>query len=201
MNEPAKGTKQKIIHVAICLIRAKGYDQVTVNDICDGAGISKNTFYYYFKSKEDVLATFKQLPREVLADNLADIIGAENHYEQYWLLMQPIIDFIESSGREIVRQILISNLTKNDSPMHRYPRGEEYLKLETKILQKGQAAGEIRNGSDPAQLVYITFNQIWGSALFWCTSTKNHCFADVARYFIEGALDVAPALRKSQQLF
>ena len=37
------------------LFEVKGYNKTTVNDILREVNIAKGTFYYYFKSKEEVL--------------------------------------------------------------------------------------------------------------------------------------------------
>lgn len=47
--------KNEILDVAGRLFSTKGYDKCTVNDILNAVGIAKGTFYYYFKSKEEVL--------------------------------------------------------------------------------------------------------------------------------------------------
>jgi AcrR family transcriptional regulator len=47
--------KSEILDVAEKLFAAKGYEAATVNDILSAVQIAKGTFYYYFKSKEDVL--------------------------------------------------------------------------------------------------------------------------------------------------
>lgn len=47
--------KNEIIETAAALFASKGYDNCSVNDILNAVGIAKGTFYYYFKSKEDVL--------------------------------------------------------------------------------------------------------------------------------------------------
>ena len=47
--------KNEILDVAEQLFTVKGYEAATVNDILSAVGIAKGTFYYYFKSKEDVL--------------------------------------------------------------------------------------------------------------------------------------------------
>jgi AcrR family transcriptional regulator len=53
----ADKTKQKIYERAMRLFRKKGYDSVKIIDICKSAGVSVGTFYYYFKSKEDIVET------------------------------------------------------------------------------------------------------------------------------------------------
>ncbi len=47
--------RNEILDAASRLFVAKGYARSTVNDILDAVGIAKGTFYYYFKSKEEVL--------------------------------------------------------------------------------------------------------------------------------------------------
>jgi AcrR family transcriptional regulator len=37
------------------LFFTKGYAKTTVNDVLQEIGIAKGTFYYYFKSKEEVM--------------------------------------------------------------------------------------------------------------------------------------------------
>ena len=47
--------KNEILDAAEELFGVKGYGAATVNDILEAVNIAKGTFYYYFKSKEDVL--------------------------------------------------------------------------------------------------------------------------------------------------
>lgn len=52
-----KGTTQKeaIIQTALTLFITKGYDHTSVDEIIAEKKIAKGTFYYYFKSKEELL--------------------------------------------------------------------------------------------------------------------------------------------------
>jgi len=54
VKEPEE-RKKEILDVAEMLFSAKGYEATTVNDILEAVKIAKGTFYYHFKSKEDVL--------------------------------------------------------------------------------------------------------------------------------------------------
>ncbi|NLC18650.1 MAG: TetR/AcrR family transcriptional regulator [Clostridiales bacterium] len=47
--------RNEILDTAAELFEAKGYNKTTINDILNKIGIAKGTFYYYFKSKEEVL--------------------------------------------------------------------------------------------------------------------------------------------------
>ena len=47
--------KNELLDTAQQLFFVKGYDQTSVEAIINQVGVSKGTFYYYFKSKEDLL--------------------------------------------------------------------------------------------------------------------------------------------------
>lgn len=59
--------KNEILDVAEELFVTKGYNKTTIIDILDRVGIAKGTFYYYFKSKEEVMdeIIFRVVDRDV----------------------------------------------------------------------------------------------------------------------------------------
>lgn len=48
-------TQNKVIDTAMKLVQKHGYEQVTVNQICEACGVAKGTFYTYFTSKKDII--------------------------------------------------------------------------------------------------------------------------------------------------
>jgi AcrR family transcriptional regulator len=59
--------RNEILDAASRLFTTKGYDKCTVNDILCAVGIAKGTFYYYFKSKEEVLDAIIERVTEIVA--------------------------------------------------------------------------------------------------------------------------------------
>ena len=47
--------KQELLEIAYMLFLSRGYENTSVDDIIDEAGIAKGTYYYYFESKEQTL--------------------------------------------------------------------------------------------------------------------------------------------------
>lgn len=47
--------KDEILNAAMELFASKGYEQTSVSDIVKKIGVAQGTFYYYFKSKEEVI--------------------------------------------------------------------------------------------------------------------------------------------------
>jgi AcrR family transcriptional regulator len=48
-------TRRALIDAAAHLIAKRGYHGTTVNDVVERSGLSKGTFYWHFKTKEDLL--------------------------------------------------------------------------------------------------------------------------------------------------
>ncbi len=54
MNKKVKGlkTKNKILDKALICFSNSGFDNTSINQICNEAGVSKGAFYYHFESKQ-----------------------------------------------------------------------------------------------------------------------------------------------------
>ncbi|HEY6572054.1 MAG TPA: TetR/AcrR family transcriptional regulator [Candidatus Eisenbacteria bacterium] len=49
-----RDSRTRLLDAALRDIREKGYSATTVDDICAAAGLSKGSFFHYFKSKEEL---------------------------------------------------------------------------------------------------------------------------------------------------
>lgn len=54
MGRPPTDTKTKLLHTANDLIWQSSYGHVSVDDICNTAGVKKGSFYHYFSSKVEL---------------------------------------------------------------------------------------------------------------------------------------------------
>lgn len=50
----AGNAREKLIEVSYELVLTKGYSATTVDELCEAAGVSKGSFYHFFKSKEEL---------------------------------------------------------------------------------------------------------------------------------------------------
>lgn len=48
-------TRDKIMNVALHMFSERGYEAVSIRDICGEVGIKESTLYYHFKNKKDIL--------------------------------------------------------------------------------------------------------------------------------------------------
>lgn len=67
--------RQEIIEVATRLFTQHGYEQTSVSDIVRATGVAQGTFYYHFKSKEDILVAVAKRSLEAVERLLDEIAG------------------------------------------------------------------------------------------------------------------------------
>jgi AcrR family transcriptional regulator len=70
-------TSERIIEQGLRLFVKNGYEATTLEAIAEAAGISRRTFFYYFKSKEDILLAahdsgFREALRPAMLDEPSD---------------------------------------------------------------------------------------------------------------------------------
>jgi AcrR family transcriptional regulator len=66
-------TSADIRDAAVRLARERGFDKVTIDEICAEAGISSRTFFNYFPNKESAIAYG---PSDIPADLVAEFVAA-----------------------------------------------------------------------------------------------------------------------------
>jgi AcrR family transcriptional regulator len=76
MREKKDERISRIINAAIKVLAAKGYDNATIADIADAAGISRGLPHYYFKDKEDlVIKALEASTSEMIRSSVSKLHG------------------------------------------------------------------------------------------------------------------------------
>lgn len=70
--------KNEILDVAERLFHEKGYQKCTVNDILKEVAIAKGTFYYYFKSKEEVMDAIVSRYTDIVISRVEDVLKKDD---------------------------------------------------------------------------------------------------------------------------
>lgn len=96
------GLRAELLQKSALLFRTKGYDNTTVRDIAAAAGIQAGSWFYHFKSKQDILAAIME---QGLARSLAEIES---------IARQPL------APRELLRQLVEAHLHMLLAPDHHF---------------------------------------------------------------------------------
>jgi len=146
--------RNEILDVAGRLFSTKGYGKCTVNDILDNVGIAKGTFYYYFKSKEEVLDAIIERVTEMVVDR-ANKVASNPEFSQ---IMKIIHIFLSMRVENEVGQDLLEELHKPENALMHQKSLSSMVKGVTPILvgvvEDGNSRG-IFHSDFPAQYMQI----------------------------------------------
>ena len=132
--------KNEILDVAEKLFTVKGYETATVNDILEAVKIAKGTFYYYFKSKEDVLDALVERRLRIGVERAGEIIASPLPPVQKLLAIIMAQKPQGQTGKEF-NAVLHE---KDNSKMHEKSLTQSILRLcpcLAKVIKEGNEAG------------------------------------------------------------
>jgi AcrR family transcriptional regulator len=149
--------KDEILACAVELFQKQGFDAVTLNKICEKAGVTKTTFYYYYHTKEDVLLDYFSLENIYSGDELLSILASGNYLDQLIRINLVYTKYMTRGGVELTRELLRINLKKKSisfSPAKLYPR-DTLLTLMWNAKENGQIRSPIPLEALYESMIYL----------------------------------------------
>ena len=69
--------RNEFIQAARCLFNEKGFENTSIDDVAARVGVAKGLFYYYFGSKEEVLAILLKMLQDEIESAIAEVMRRE----------------------------------------------------------------------------------------------------------------------------
>jgi AcrR family transcriptional regulator len=139
-------TRQEIYRAAMALFLTRGFDAVTVEDICETADVAKGTFFLHFPTKDALLLEYgKEATRE-----LEELLHA--HRGGATAALQKILTSLaqRATRHAAIVQLLARELLSRPTALADVTEQTRDLgQLFVKIVQQAQTAGELRKDIDP----------------------------------------------------
>lgn len=157
-QELALKTRKHLIESARDVISQKGFDETSILDITEKAGVAKGTFYTYFKSKEEIIeeliaTQFIRFDDKFLNKSLSEKI------EEYSSLL---LHQIEDPGLNICRQWIINNIKPTEPDKIGYD-----IKSICLILESSKSNGELTSDLPIDILAKNIASYYYGLMLSW----------------------------------
>lgn len=176
MTSNMTSTRDLIRDTALDLFKEKGYENVTIMDICRKCEITKRTFYYHYESKAELLSgvvKYWGIQAERLLHTFA---SEEKNISILWQLMKVYCDNAVKYGPNIVKQVYILTI-QNSQGVH-FPQQMYLYDLAVQLLKKAQSAGEILNPKDPEEIVFILYHALRSLTISWASEDGSYDLID-----------------------
>ena len=177
----AKGTREKIINTAWKLFYEEGFGETTINDILREADISKGTFYYYFRSKDDLLGTLSEiLDREYERLEGEEPEGLSCFDKLIWLNYE-VHSFMEKTMDYRLLAYLYSAQIVKETGSSLLDRNRYYFRYLERIIEEGQRSGELTEEMTASEMVkYFSMGE---RALVteWCMNNGDFDLGEYSR--------------------
>ena len=99
-SKKSDSNRQKIIEAAYDLFYHQGFNQTSFSDIAEAASFPRGNFYYYFKSKDELLTEVVQYQVERMRQMIADWNQASSDPAERLMC---IADMMENSRDDVIR--------------------------------------------------------------------------------------------------
>ena len=159
----ARQTERNILQAALTLMRERGFDKVSIRDICKEAGITTGAFYHHFSSKEALLESGFAPLDDYMAGALA------GHEEEppdlrLWRILSAYAKFMEQSGELIGRyyQRRIAEPGTRSMDATRYT-----LRAMLDCFRQAEGEGLLRPEHPPEWVADFCFRHFRGVVIDW----------------------------------
>lgn len=161
----SKETKERIFQAAKTILQRSGYENLSIKNICEEAGVSNGSFYHHFKTKDDLLSYYIEaqptinpelldIPRNK-EEAITAIVGVYLNYAAYCKELG--VDFV--SGYYTPRNQALNPDIRTERP---YP-----IVTVQQYLEKTVAEGAIELKLTIAEVVNDIRMLVIGNAFEW----------------------------------
>lgn len=165
----SEARKSQILQAAMTVFTRLGLERARMDDIVAESGLSKGALYWYFKSKDDLIAAALDsvFTRELGA--LEALLGAEGSVHQR------LLAFVAHTAAELramthLRPVLYEfyALAFRQPAVRRALQADfrRYLNFAGPLIQQGIARGEFKP-VDPREAAYALAAMVEGTVLLW----------------------------------
>ena len=172
--------RQQLLEAAVRVFAREGYHTSRVGDIAEEAGVAHGLLYHYFPSKEEVLATiFRENWRQLLERFHQVESSAEPAQEQ----LRGVAKILLRTWRndpDLVR-VMVREVARSQHLQGQLDEIREAFATIQRIVERGQARGELRSDLDPRLVSWIFYGALEELLTGWALGELPDDDEEVAR--------------------
>lgn len=180
--------KAIILAKAMELFKQNGFDNVTINEICESCGITKRTFYYHYESKKTLLLDYFSVFEENIENTLKKIEQEKSWLQKCWRIKEIYISGITALTPDILGKLITIDMEQQnklfDIKLNDYdPIAKTMRQLVIDYTKKGQAAGEINSITTAEDLSYCFASAFLGLAVNWSSTNGSFNLLEASKNY------------------
>lgn len=196
MAETGSRLQDTIAQAAMRCFREKGYDSVSVADLCEAAGVARSSFYRVFSSKKDVIRFLFEHTDANSIVSIEELLAAENDFDRMWIIGDRYISLSKDLGYAFTATLMSLSL---QGEIDLLGLGHSVDAWFIRLTRNCQKSGVILSAEPPERLgplfVDITYQVLYE----WACRRGRFPVRAEARRRTEMLANVAPAYRWSAQ--
>jgi AcrR family transcriptional regulator len=146
--------RSDIIQAAAQIIREKGYNGTSMQDIADAVHLQKASIYHHVENKQDILFTILEQALDMLIADMRAVVDSDlTPQEKLQLAMQVYMGRLTEDADLSTVLLLEHRSLEDDLRVRHVKRRDRYEALWRKIVQEGVDQGVFR----PVDVSVITF--------------------------------------------
>lgn len=186
------GTVKKIVDTAIELFKREGYENVSVNEICKAADVSRSSFYNIFSGKNDIIVYMFSFLEWDMENIMSSFLTADNDFERMWMLCDSVLSIAENNGWELTSALYRVELEQHTGFFDFMKRIDEWC---IKLYRNCLASGIAKSYTAPEKLVPLVAKAIFQIVYEWCCAKGGFSLKQAARAAAETLYNIEPQYR------
>ena len=188
-QQKSRETKKKIFNAAKNILQEKGYEALSIKNICEEAGVSNGSFYHHFKTKDDLLSYYIEEQPSINPD-LLDL--PESPEEAKTAIIQVYLNYVHYC-QDLGLSFMSNYYTPKNQSLNPSIRTERPYPIVTvhNYLKKALDAGVIHL-SYPLEDITTDIRMIViGNVFEWCLKNGDADFEGNMKRSLQAYLDGA----------
>lgn len=158
--------RSKIVKAAWELFREKGYEETTITDVIERAGVTEEIFYRNFSQKDELEHTLGDLFDEKYAQLMVSMNPRFSYYDKLVYLNKELFTMIETQVPfNLVEHIYVGMPEERQELLN---KERFYYHLIPQIIEEGQQKGEFSEDETPDSLADTYASLERGLIYDWC---------------------------------
>lgn len=188
--------QDKIADAAVGLFRDRGYETVSVGDICAAAGVARSSFYRAFSCKNDILRRIFEHTDANSIVSVEELLAAENDFDRMWIIGDRYISLSRSLGPELSNTFMCMTAR---GEIDLLALGHSVDSWFIRLTRNCQKTGIIRS-REPAELLGpLMVDMVYHELYVWGMRKGNYPIRARARLVTETLVNLAPEYRWTEQ--